>query len=68
VSGNPNFQEKTGFLDAKFQYRLNKNLTFSVEGKNLTDQAQITDAGDLFRVNELAFSGRRYFVSITYTN
>jgi outer membrane receptor protein involved in Fe transport len=47
---------------------LNKNLTFSVEGKNLTDQAQITDAGDLFRVNELAFSGRRYFVSITYTN
>lgn len=68
VSGNPNFQEKTGFLDAKFQYRFNKNLTFSVEGKNLTDQEQITDAGDLFRVNELAFSGRRYFVSLTYTH
>jgi len=68
VSGNPNFQEKTGFLDAKFQYRLNKHWTFSVEGKNLTDEAQITDAGDLFRVNELAFSGRRYFVSISYKN
>jgi TonB-dependent receptor len=68
VSGNPNFQEKTGFLDAKFQYRFSKNLTFSIEGKNLTDQEQITDAGDLFRVNELAFSGRRYFVSLTYTH
>ena len=68
VSGNPNFQEKTGFLDAKFQYRLGQHWTFSVEGKNLTDQAQITDAGDLFRVNELAFSGRRYFVSLSYKN
>jgi TonB-dependent receptor len=68
VSGNPNFQEKTGFLDAKFQYRLNQHWTFSVEGKNLTDQAQITDAGDLFRVNELAFSGRRYFISLSYKN
>jgi TonB-dependent receptor len=68
VSGNPNFQEKTGFLDAKFQYRYNDHVTFSVEGKNLTDQAQITDAGDLFRVNELAFSGRRYFVSLSIKN
>jgi len=68
VSGNPNFQEKTGFLDAKFQYRLNDHWTFSVEGKNLTDQAQITDAGDLFRVNELAWSGRRYFISLSYKN
>jgi TonB-dependent receptor len=68
VSGNPNFQEKTGFLDAKFQYRYNKNVTFSIEGKNLTDQAQTTDAGDLFRVNELAWSGRRYFFSVSIKN
>lgn len=68
VSGNPNFQEKTGFLDAKFQYRYNKNVTFSIEGKNLTDQAQTTDAGDLFRVNELAWSGRRYFFSVSVKN
>ncbi|TFW27622.1 TonB-dependent receptor [Duganella callida] len=68
VSGNPNFQEKTGFLDAKIQYRYNDHITISLEGKNLTDQAQITDAGDLFRVNELAFSGRRYFVSLSYKN
>jgi TonB-dependent receptor len=68
VSGNPNFQEKTGFLDAKFQYRYSPTVTFSLEGKNLTDQAQITDAGDLFRVNELAFSGRRYFFSVSIKN
>ena len=68
VSGNPNFQEKTGFLDAKFQYRYNENITFSIEGKNLTDQAQTTDAGDTFRVNELAWSGRRYFFSVSIKN
>jgi TonB-dependent receptor len=68
VSGNPNFQEKTGFLDAKFQYRYNEHVTFSIEGKNLTDQAQTTDAGDLFRVNELAWSGRRYFFSVSIKN
>lgn len=68
VSGNPVFQEKTGFLDAKLQYRWNDHVTFSIEGKNLTDQAQTTDAGDLFRVNELAWSGRRYFVSVSVKN
>jgi len=68
VSGNPNFQEKTGFLDAKIQYRFNDHVTLSLEGKNLTDQAQITDAGDLFRVNELAWSGRRYFLSLSIKN
>jgi TonB-dependent receptor len=68
VSGNPNFQEKTGFLDAKFQYRYNDHVTFSIEGKNLTDQAQTTDAGDLFRVNELAWSGRRYFFTVSVKN
>jgi hypothetical protein len=43
-------------------------VTFSIEGKNLTDQAQTTDAGDLFRVNELAWSGRRYFFSVSVKN
>ncbi|TFW34915.1 TonB-dependent receptor [Massilia horti] len=68
VSGNPVFQEKTGFLDAKIQWRYNDYITFSLEGKNLTNQAQITDAGDLFRVNELAWSGRRYFFTVQLKN
>jgi len=66
VSGNPNFADKTGYLDAKFQWKATKNLTFSVEAKNLTDQAELTYAGDLSRPNELAWSGRRYYVTLGY--
>ena len=68
VSGNPVFAEKTGFLDGKFQYRYNDHLSFAIEGKNLTNEIQKTTAGDPFRLNELAWSGRRYFVSISYKN
>ncbi|QBE67144.1 TonB-dependent receptor [Pseudoduganella lutea] len=68
VSGNPNFSEKTGYLDAKLQYRYSENITISLEGKNLTDQAERTDAGDPFRVNELAFPGRRYYLSVSFKN
>ncbi|MET0265021.1 MAG: TonB-dependent receptor [Duganella sp.] len=68
VSGNPNFTKKTGFLDAKFQYRYNDHVTISLEGKNLTDESQTTDAGDAFRVNELAWSGRRYFLTLSVKN
>jgi TonB-dependent receptor len=65
VSGNPIFEAKTGFLDAKIQYRYNENITISLEGKNLTDEVKRTDAGDSFRLNELAWSGRRYFVTLS---
>jgi TonB-dependent receptor len=65
VSGNPIFEAKTGFLDAKIQYRYNENITIAVEGKNLTDEVKRTDAGDSFRLNELAWSGRRYFVTLS---
>ena len=68
VSGNPVFQDKTGFLDAKLQWRYNDHVTLSLEGKNLTDQAQTTDAGNLFRINELAWSGRRYYVTLSVKN
>jgi len=65
VSGNPIFEAKTGYLDAKIQYRYNENITISLEGKNLTDEVKRTDAGDSFRLNELAWSGRRYFVTLS---
>ncbi|MBV7536325.1 TonB-dependent receptor [Duganella sp. sic0402] len=68
VAGNPVFQQKTGYLDAKLQWRYNKNITISLEGKNLTDQAQTTDGGTAFRVNEVAWSGRRYFLSVSVKN
>ncbi len=66
ISGNPNFRDATGYLDAKLQLRLTKKFTVSFEGKNLTDQAELTYAGDLSRPNELAWSGRRYYVSLSY--
>ncbi|RZJ07447.1 MAG: TonB-dependent receptor [Rubrivivax sp.] len=66
VSGNPNFRDKTGYLDAKIQWKATKNLTLSLEGKNLTDQAELSYAGDLSRPNELAWSGRRYYVTLGY--
>lgn len=66
VSGNPNFRDKTAYLDAKIQFRINKNFTLSLEGKNLTDQAEYVYSGDLGRPNELAWSGRRYYASVAY--
>ncbi|MFG6487618.1 TonB-dependent receptor [Roseateles sp. BYS78W] len=66
VSGNPNFLDATGYLDAKFQWKATKNLTFAVEAKNLTNQAELSYAGDLSRPNELAWSGRRYYITLGY--
>ncbi|MDR7331115.1 TonB-dependent receptor [Roseateles asaccharophilus] len=66
VSGNPNFRDKTAYLDAKLQWKATKNFTFAIEAKNLTDQAELTYAGDLSRPNELAWSGRRYYLTIGY--
>lgn len=65
VSGNPVFEAKTGYLDAKVQYRYNDNITFALEGKNLTDEVKRTDAGDSFRLNELAWAGRRYYFTVS---
>jgi iron complex outermembrane receptor protein len=66
VSGNPNFTDKSGYVDAKIQYRFSKQLTVALEGKNLTDQAQVTYSGARNRLNELAFAGRRYFASVSF--
>lgn len=66
VSGNPNFRDATAYLDIKLQYRVNKQLTVAVEAKNLTDQAELTYSGALSRPNELAYSGRRYYLSVSY--
>lgn len=66
VSGNPNFADKTGYLDAKIQWKATKNFTLALEAKNLTNQAELTYAGDLTRPNELAWSGRRYYITLGY--
>ena len=65
-TGNPVFSEETAYLDAKFQYRFNDQITFSIEGKNLTDERTLLTAGSTLRPNELAWNGRRYYASLSY--
>lgn len=66
-SGNPVFRDGTGYLDAKFTYRLlDTGMSFFVEGKNLTGEAERTTSGDDVRLGELAYSGKRYYVGASY--
>ncbi|WP_173012714.1 TonB-dependent receptor [Niveispirillum sp. SYP-B3756] len=66
-SGNPVFRDGTGYLDAKFTYRLlGSGMSFFVEGKNLTGEAERTTSGDDVRLGELAYSGKRYYVGASY--
>ena len=66
-SGNPVFRDGTGYLDAKATYRVpNSGLSFFVEGKNLTGEAERTTSGDDIRLGELAYSGKRYYVGASY--
>ncbi len=67
-SGNPVFRAGEDYLDAKFTWRIKPDeLSVStVEAKNLTDQASITYAGERFRLSELGWPGRRYFIGVSW--
>ena len=56
----------SGYLDAKIQYRVTPNLTFSIEAKNLTDEVSQTTAGSETRKNDLGWNGRRYYAGVGY--
>ena len=65
-SGNPKFAEGTGYLDAKFTYRVpNSNLQFFVEGKNLTGETEFSNSGEDVRNSDFSYSGKRYFVGVS---
>jgi TonB-dependent receptor len=67
ISGTtPVYFEKTGFLDAKIQYRLTPNFTLSAEAKNLTDEHTLSTAGTAALPIDYTWSGRRYYVSLSY--
>ena len=67
VSGNPNFSEKTGYLDAKLQYRYSENITISLEGKNLTDRPFVTfQNNDPRQVIDYQRYGREYYLGMSY--
>ena len=66
-SGNPVFRAGEDYLDAKLTWRIIPDqLSVSLEGKNLTDQASISYAGDRFRLSELGWPGRRYFIGVSW--
>lgn len=66
-SGNPVYRADEGYLDARFQWRIKGDeLSVFVEGKNLTDQASLAYAGDKFRLSELGWPGRRYFLGVSW--
>lgn len=66
-SGNPVFRDGTGYLDAKFTYRLlDTGMSFFVEGKNLTRESERSTSGDDIRMTQLEYSGRRFFLGASY--
>ena len=66
-SGNPVFRAGEDYLDAEFTWRvIPDQLSVSLEAKNLTDQAAISYAGDRFRLSELGWPGRRYFIGVSW--
>jgi iron complex outermembrane recepter protein len=66
-SGNPVFRAGEDYLDARFEYSfMEDSLAVFVEGKNLTDQASLAYAGDKFRLSELGWPGRRYYLGVSW--
>lgn len=66
-SGNPVYRAGEDYLDARFQWRIKGDeLSVFVEGKNLTDQASLSYAGSKFRLSELGWPGRRYFLGVSW--
>ncbi|MDF3019137.1 MAG: TonB-dependent receptor [Steroidobacteraceae bacterium] len=66
-SGNPVFRAGEDYLDAKFTWRIKpEELSIYVEAKNLTDQAAISYAGNRFRLSELGWPGRRYYIGVNW--
>jgi iron complex outermembrane receptor protein len=66
-SGNPVFRAGEDYLDAKFTWRIKpEELSVYVEAKNLTDQAAISYAGERFRLSELGWPGRRYYIGVSW--
>lgn len=64
----PVYRDATGYLDGKVTWKPKQlfrvqNLSFFVEGKNLTKEEERSTAGDI-RLTELGYFGRRFFVGM----
>lgn len=64
----PVYRDATGYLDGKITWKPQQlfgvqNISFFVEGKNLTKEEERSTAGDI-RLTELGYFGRRFFVGM----
>ena len=63
---NPNYVEAYGQLDLSVGYNVNKNLSVSFEGINLTDEIQRTHGRTKQQVLFVTQSGPRYMLAARY--
>lgn len=63
---NPNYTEEYGQLDLSVGYNVNKNLTLSFEGINLTDEIQRIHGRNKHQLLFVSQSGPRYMVAARY--
>jgi len=65
--GEPIYHDPTGYLDGRLAYSPPglTGVTYFIEGKNLTRQAERYTVGDI-RLTEAGYFGRRFFVGVTF--
>ncbi|MGV7207253.1 TonB-dependent receptor [Oxalobacteraceae bacterium A2-2] len=73
--GSPYFKDTTRFVDAKIAYRMKNGLEFFIEGRNLGNATTSDSMGSFTpfadgtpALQDLAYSGRRITVGLTYRN
>jgi TonB-dependent receptor len=71
--GEPNYRQESKFVDAKINYKLRPNLEVYVEGRNLTQEANIIYgsartgfADGTPNLWSIGYGGRRYMFGIVY--
>lgn len=64
-SGNPAFVDDAGYLDAKINYNISDNLKIYIDGRNLTGEVRVMNAGP-GRMSTYDWAGREYAIGITF--
>ncbi|MGV7207005.1 TonB-dependent receptor [Oxalobacteraceae bacterium A2-2] len=70
--GPPNFTDRTSYVDGKIAWRINKNLDFFLEGRNLTNQTQTASLGSSAyadgtpSLQKYYYAGRRITIGLRF--
>lgn len=65
TAGRAGRRAGTEYVDGKVTYELNEHLSVFAEAQNLTGEIENAYGGSI-RVNELSYSGKRFFLGATY--